>query len=94
MNQFGLSVYGVGNAEISVVRNPNLPLTFVADQLLQRCNVSGQPLKSIKDIYYRYELSSNGFGYFYFENRAKKQIYLISIQLSAPLLNCNFSSIY
>lgn len=45
----------------------------------------------ISDIYYKYELDNGGFGYFYFENRAKHQIYYLAVELTEPMLNCKFS---
>ena len=91
-NQFGFSVYGKSSVDLRLAWSLALPATFVSDLLLQKCMLTGAELRSVKDIHYRYELSTNGFGYFFFENRAKSQIYLIAIQLTAPLMNCNFSS--
>lgn len=69
-----------------------VPEDLVQDLLLHRCLDRGPEFIIISEIYYKYELDNGGYGYFYFENRSKHQIYYIAVELTEAMLNCKFST--
>ncbi len=88
-----MSVYGPSRVSISIGSTTEISPQLVEDMLFQKCLFRGPDYAQIKEVYYKYELNSCGFGYFYFENRSKSQIYMIVVQMTEPLVNCKFSNI-
>ena len=103
MNNFGFSIYGPNPVEIFLeswpnknpgpnqLRFPASSHTLLEEVLLHRCFSVGPEFSRVKDIFYKYELSSVGYGYFYFENRSDSQRYYIAIQVNEAMINCQFS---
>lgn len=87
-----MSIYGPGKAGIALGNPAEVGNQFVEDALFQQCLFRGPDYGHVKEVAYKFELNSCGFGYFYFENRSKSQTFMIVVQLTEALLNCKFSS--